>query len=79
MRLRLELHAIAFVCPIAALHIAERMQITPLNIKGITRLSFTTILNRSLQTDIVFWEMVLINFASVGVNWLSNHAGRSNG
>jgi hypothetical protein len=51
----------------------------PLNIKGITRLSSKAILNRSCQTDIVFWEMMLINFASVGVNWFSNHAGRNKG
>jgi hypothetical protein len=79
MRMRLELNGNAPVCPIAAPHIAERMQITPLNIKGITRLSFKRILYRNAQTDIVYWEMVLISFASVGVNWFSNHAGKNNG
>ncbi len=79
MRMHLELNGNAPVCPIAALHIAERMQITPLNIKGITRLSFKRILCRNAQTDIVYWEMVLIDFARVGVKWYSNHVGRNNG
>jgi hypothetical protein len=62
--------------PCARCHLC--MQITSLK-NGITRLSFKTILNCNSQTDIVYWEMVLINFASVGVNWFSNRAGRNNG
>ena len=64
------------LAPCARCHLC--MQITPW-IEGITMLSFKTILNCNSQTEIVNWETVLINFASVGVNWFSNHSGGSNG